>query len=203
MTSHNWRHRKSLGFFSQLSSLRGLKGRVDENYGVGRSNTPLSNTRENEEETPSELQSAAIELAPQRTCVSGSVQRKPLGPTPSEPSTIFGDNERTKTRYNQTLKKLEQTLTLRVSSSETSRLLNIDEIRQQDQITYLREQVDKMLVEREARESLRRNSAVLHRIFKAITPISKTLLSIAVQGQPVKPFSLKSLIHLRRLPRMV
>src|SRR5579862_641840 len=195
MRRNNWRHRKSLGFLPQLSSLRGVKERADESRGVGRSKALFSNTRE-DEETPLE-EFAGIELAPERTCISQFVQRDTLEvnhPRPSDPSNRFGDDERTKIRYRQALKKLQQTLTLRVSSSETSRLLDIDEIRQHDQINYIREQIDKMLEEREAKDSLRRNRPVLHRIFKAITPISKTLLSIAVQGQPVNSLARRSLI---------
>jgi hypothetical protein len=194
MTRYSW-HRKSLGLFSQLSSLRGSKGhfQIDIEESCG-SKQPLSNKTEGTEVIPLD-QSAAVELAPQRTCFSQlpSTERDSEVNHPVlselEPSNVFGDNERTNIRYSRALKKLERTLTLSVSSGETSQLLNImiDEIHQHDQITYLREQVDKML-DREARESLRGTRAVLHRIFKAITPISKTLLTIAVQGQPVNPF---------------
>lgn len=196
MTRYSW-HRKSLGLFSQLSTLRGSKGhfQVDNEESCG-SKQHLSNKTEDIKVIPLD-QSAAVELAPQRTCICfsqlPSTERDSEGNHPVlselEPSNVFGDDERTNIRYSRALKKLERTLTLSVSSDETSQLLNImiDEIRPHDQITYLREQVDKML-DREARESLRGTRAVLHRIFKAITPLSKTLLTIAVQGQPVNPF---------------
>jgi hypothetical protein len=178
MTKYNWRHRKSLGLFSRLSSLCAPKPRLqDESIRVGGSNTPNTVTTKGKGEPPLK-QSTAI----QGTESSQSLQLQEIPGFPDESPDTFGDSERTKIRYNQALKKLEKCLSLSGSGSEPARFLEIDELCQYDQITYLREQVDKIL---ESRGSLPRNSPVLQRIFKAVTPISKCLLTVAIQGQPV------------------
>ena len=184
MTKYNWRHRKSLGLFSRLSSICAPKPRIqDESIRVGGSNTRLSNTVtiKGKGEPPLK-QSTANEVAIQGTESSESLQLQETPGFPDESPDTFGDSERTKIRYNQDLKKLEKCLSLSGSSSELARFLEIDELCQYDQITYLREQVDKIL---KSRGSLPRNSPVLQRIFKAVTPISKCLLTVAIQGQPV------------------
>ena len=98
------------------------------------------------------------------------------------PTSSFGDRERTEMRYNEAAKQLEKCLAIRKSICESLTLFDFDEICQNNQVPYLRGKIDEML---QARKSLTKNRNVMERIFTAITPFSKRLLTVLIQSQPV------------------
>jgi len=89
-----------------------------------------------------------------------------------------GDTERTRRRYNDALQKMERCF------ARNSRRIAIDpdQVRQQHQVSYLRDQVNGIL---EARRTTTKSRNAVQRMFRAIIPLSKNFLLIGVQGQPV------------------
>jgi hypothetical protein len=91
-----------------------------------------------------------------------------------------GDTERTRRRYNDALQKME-----RCFARNTRRIaigFDPDQVRQQHQVSYLRDQVNGIL---EARRTTKISRNAVQRMFRAIIPLSKNFLLIGVQGQPV------------------
>jgi hypothetical protein len=103
-----------------------------------------------------------------------------------QPLRAFGDRERTEMRYNEAIKQLEECLAVRASSYETLQVPKFDEIRQDNQISRLRDKIDEML---QTRKSPPNTNILVRRIFAAMVPFSKSLLVVAVQSQPA-PFGL-------------
>lgn len=97
----------------------------------------------------------------------------PIGP--------FGDRVRTEMRHKEAINELKQSLHS-ASNSQFPQLLNFEEFRENNQIPFLRVKIDEIL---QARNSSGKNRNFMHRIFVAMAPISKSLLGVVTQSQPV------------------
>ena len=96
----------------------------------------------------------------------------------------FGDRGRTERRYKEAVKELERCFEFTSSSFGDTDFLHLDEFKfgENDQISYLRDKIDEML---EARNSVAQNRNVVRGVFTAMAPLSKTLLTVLTQSQPV------------------
>jgi len=120
---------------------------------------------------------AVIEIDEQRTSESISTDDNEPGPIKA-----LGDSERTRARYVFALELLRSCFT-EVSTREGYSFIALDEFGETNQlIPDLREKIDQLL---SARQSLPKDHNILRRIFAALTPFSKSLLSVGVQSQPV------------------
>jgi hypothetical protein len=91
--------------------------------------------------------------------------------------TDFGDSDRYTMAVTQLKNCLADSLTLRKFD-----FLNIDELQSKDDIAYLRDEIDEML---QCRNSQAKNRTFIRNVFTAIAPLSKVLLTVMTQSQPV------------------
>lgn len=206
MAGDNWQVKNSSSFFFRVLSIFIPKPRHRENRKGALSKIAVEHT--GAEGKADAIRNMSTQIRPQQRSLSqwvlGMTVLNPLsGPSNSEPipdhetrppaaygveqmpktKRVFGDRERTEKRYNEAVKQLEKCIAIRPSNCESLYLFAFDEIRQNNQIPFLREKIDEML---EARKSEAKNRSVIQRIFTAMVPFSKSLLAVVVQSQSVR-----------------
>jgi hypothetical protein len=97
--------------------------------------------------------------------------------------TDFGDSDRTEERYTTAVKQLESCLADSLILKKFD-FLDVDELLVKDDIAWLGDKIDEML---QCRHSQAKNRNFIRKVFAAIAPLSKALLTVMTQSQPVLP----------------
>lgn len=112
--------------------------------------------------------------------------------------TSYGDRQRTRLRYETSLKAFEKVLQPRRAKGEMLDFPNF-ETDGSDPVPHLRAQIDKMVSEKQnskEKEGLwSKGKAIMEKVFISLSPFTKTLLEIAKAASAVRPLQSLSIYY--------